>query len=68
MIKEPTTIFWAHEGPKLSWHLDTLHIEDLNPELSVKWNVTAAELEQIGRRCIQLAEDAIFAAARGSRQ
>ena len=50
------TIFWLPSGPKLSWADGVLHIEDLNPEMSIKWVIDASELAQIGRRCLELAK------------
>jgi hypothetical protein len=68
MIKEATTIFWAPEGGKLSWNDGVFHIEDLNPSVSIKWRITPAELQAIGERCLKLAQDAMLASARGSRE
>jgi len=58
MITGKDTIFWAHEGPKLSWTDGVFHIEDLNPQMSVKWTMTADELRHLGERAIKLANAA----------
>jgi hypothetical protein len=67
-VKEATTIFWAPEGPRLSWNDGVFHIEDLNPSASIKWRITPAELLAMGERCRKLAQDAMFASAKGSRE
>jgi hypothetical protein len=58
VIDERTTLFWLATGPKLSWDDGVFHIEDLNPEISIKWEMSGDELRQLGERCIEAAIDA----------
>ena len=55
-MSDETTIFWLPEGPKISWQNGVLHIEDLNPEASLKWRVSTELLRKIGENCLRVAE------------
>lgn len=50
------TIFWLPEGPKISWENDVLHIEDLNPEVSLRWRMSPELLKKLGENCLRVAE------------
>jgi len=43
-----TTIFWAPEGPLIKYDDGILYIEDLNPEIKLKWVVSSDELRRMG--------------------
>ena len=49
------TIFWCPSGPLLSYENGTLTIEDLNPEIKTKWQMSRTELLKIGYRFIKAA-------------
>lgn len=46
-------IIWKHEtGPLLSWQDQTFKIDDLNPELHVRWLMSRWELFKVGLCCL----------------
>ncbi len=46
------TLFWHPTGPFLRYSLGYLHIEDLNPEIWIKWSMSRLELFRVGLRFI----------------
>jgi hypothetical protein len=46
------TIYWDKTGPLLRYEKDTLCIEDLNPQLKVRWRMSRGDMVRIGLRCL----------------
>jgi len=50
------TLMWMPEGPKISYEWDFageyLHVEDLNPENSIRFRFTPTELLAFGLKCV----------------
>lgn len=44
------TLFWAKEGPKVSYDGDTLSIDDLNPQVHLRWRMSRWELLRLAYR------------------
>jgi hypothetical protein len=52
------TLFFRPEGPMIQYRRGSLLISDLNPEASMRWAISRAELFRVGLRFL-------FAAIRG---
>ena len=46
------TLFWHPTGPKLSYEYECFTIEDLNPEMRVRWRIKRWTLFKIGVNCM----------------
>lgn len=51
------TLFWHPTGPLLKYvrgkfDEGTLHVEDLNPQIATKWQMSRGEMLKLGARCI----------------
>ena len=46
------TIYFHNTGPLIRYDAETLHIEDLNPQQSMRWRMSRWEMFKIGVRSI----------------
>jgi hypothetical protein len=49
------TLFFDQSGPLIRYADRTLYIEDINPEVKIKWSITRGEMFKLGLRCIRAA-------------
>lgn len=50
--KPGMTLFWHPTGPRLRYACGMFEISDLNPELSIVWQMSRIEMLRLGWRCI----------------
>lgn len=46
------TLFWDQTGPKIAYQDGVIEIEDLNPQVSMRWRMSRLEMLRLGWRCI----------------
>lgn len=51
----PETLLFMNEGPMVRYLDNTLHIEDLNPQINLHWRMSTKELLVFGLRCVRRA-------------
>lgn len=44
------TIFWHPTGPSMRYESEMLRVEDLNPEIKIRWRMTRRERLMAGLR------------------
>ena len=47
-----TTLFWDQTGPLMRYADGTLYLEDLNPEVKIKWRMSHYEMFKAGLRFV----------------
>ncbi len=52
-------LLWMQEGPYLRFDGDTFYIDDLNPEVSIRWKLSRWEVLRLGCRCMLAAAFAL---------
>jgi hypothetical protein len=53
--RKPETLFWAAEGPKISFMFGVLRISDLNPEVDLAWRMRRWEMLKLGLKFVKVA-------------
>jgi hypothetical protein len=46
------TLIWMPEGPMIKYSNSFIEIEDLNPEVKMRWRMSRTEMARLGWRCL----------------
>lgn len=51
-MRKATTLYWDETGPLMKYHYGVLYIDDLNPQVAIKWRMSRWEMVVFGLKCI----------------